>query len=117
MAEAGTLVEKPSGRVIAPRALRATSRFERTVGLIGKRSMDTANALWLPECGAIHTWFMRFRIDVAFLDEDCRVVKVCSSVPPWRAYVGARRARHTIEMAEGTIERMQIYTDDLIEFR
>ena len=59
-------------------------RETRNRGLLGHRSFPRGVALVLAPCSAIHTWFMRFPIDVIFANRDGVVVKVCRNVRPWR---------------------------------
>jgi uncharacterized protein len=117
MRELRSLVEVISNRLIAERVHIASSAYDRTLGLIGRKGLDASEAMWFPQCGAIHTWFMRFAIDVAFLDAQHRVVKLCSSVPPWRVVVAAQPSRFTVEMAQGTISRTALRTGDVLALR
>jgi hypothetical protein len=69
----------------------------RKRGLLGRTALvDTA--LVIAPCNAIHTFFMKFRIDVVFADREGRVVRVFSSLPPWRIAI-APRAFAAIELA------------------
>ena len=55
---------------------------ERLLGL-ALRS-ETAHALLIPRCRAVHTWGMRFRLDLYWLGPNRSVVRVDRAVPPWR---------------------------------
>jgi uncharacterized membrane protein (UPF0127 family) len=59
-----------------------------------------------PKCTSIHTLFMRFRIDVVFVDGNGTVVEVCSDVRPWRLLLPRLQATHTIEMAAGVATQL-----------
>lgn len=92
-----------SGEVIAERLTVANHYLERLRGLLFRSRFPSGEALFLQRCGAIHTWFMAFSIDVAFLDEDFRVVALFHAVRPWRiAY--AQKAAHTVEFPAGELE-------------
>ena len=69
---------------------------ERLVGLAWARSPRAA-ALLLPRCRSVHTFGMRFRLDLYWLDARGEVVRVDHGVPPWRV-VGCRAARCVIEV-------------------
>ena len=78
----------------------AETFLERARGLIGRRGLDSGRGLLIPRCSCIHTFFMRFPIDAAFLDGEGRVVKTVRRVRPWRAFVwGGWRARKVLETA------------------
>ena len=76
----------------------ATTAWARMRGLIGRRRPAAGCGLLIPRCNAVHTCFMRFPIDVTFLDGDGRVVKTVRNVRPWRLFVwGGFRARQALE--------------------
>ncbi len=64
-----------------------------------------------PATGSIHTMFMRFPIDVVFLDEGLRVLSVHAAVPAWRA-VRQRGAKATLELAAGAAARAELAPGD-----
>jgi uncharacterized membrane protein (UPF0127 family) len=63
---------------------------------------------------AIHTFFMRFPIDVAFVTRAGRIVKACHAVRPWRV-AGAIRAYAAIELPAGTLARCETLAGDALE--
>ncbi|MFM2152962.1 MAG: hypothetical protein RL199_1397, partial [Pseudomonadota bacterium] len=63
-----TLLCRESGQVVARHVLRATGFFDRLRGLLGRPSLDPDVGLWIEPCDGVHTFFMRFPIDVAVLD-------------------------------------------------
>lgn len=71
---------------------------ERMRGLLGHDSLASGEALLLRRCGSVHTFGMRFAIDVLFLDRRQRVVAIHHNVPR-RRMVFSLRAAHTLEMA------------------
>ncbi len=82
----------------------ARSLLSRTRGLAGLDDLPDHVALLIPRCRSVHTFGMRFAIDVIFLDGDRRVVRVASYVPPRRA-VWAGAARAVVETRAGGAER------------
>lgn len=68
---------------------------------MGCRSLDVGKGLFLRPCTSIHTCFMRFPIDVIFLDAHDRVLKVRKHVRPWRLVWGGRKAKSVIEIQSG----------------
>lgn len=77
--------------------------IERGRGLLWRPHLDAdrGEALLIPRCNSVHTFWMAYRIEVIFLDETGRVVRICPDVPPWRV-VGSRQARFALECAVGT---------------
>ena len=96
------------GRVVCERCLVADSMFVRMRGLLGRKGLDEGEGLLLRPAPSIHTFFMRFPIDVVFLARDGEVVKVVPALKPWRT-AAARRARSALELAGGEAERRDIH--------
>lgn len=66
----------------------ATTWWARAIGLMGVRAPDNGWGLLLaPAKGGVHTFFMRFPIDVAYLSPDLRVVALHQGIPPWRVWL------------------------------
>lgn len=76
----------------------ARSFFARFMGLMGRKSMAQDEGLLFPKCNSIHTFFMRFPIDVVFLDGQGRVVSIAEAVRPWRMLLPRWSARHCLEL-------------------
>lgn len=81
-------VELPDGRRLAERAWRTESMVERAQGWLTKASVDTGEGLLIVPCGAVHTYGMRFSIDVVFLDRAGQVLKLAPDVAPGRVALG-----------------------------
>src|SRR5688572_22148235 len=75
----------------------------RLVGLLGRRRLGPEEAVWLVPCRAVHTFGMRFPIDLVFLDEDGEVVATIERLRPWRMSRLVRRAHSVLELREGTV--------------
>jgi uncharacterized membrane protein (UPF0127 family) len=95
----------------------ADSFLKRLVGLQFIRGMPTGEALWLRDCRSIHTAWMRFSIDVYFLDEGFRVVEIRPGVSPWRIVKPrSKSARHVVEAQRlSTPERIDVGLETAFE--
>jgi uncharacterized membrane protein (UPF0127 family) len=91
----------------------ATTRVERRRGLLGRDGIDPGSALVLAPCCSIHTAFMRFAIDVIFVDGDGRVVRIANRVVPWRIVI-ASGAYAAIELAAGSVASQSVALDDCL---
>ncbi len=69
-------------------------------GLLGRSGLEAGEGMLFPRTGSVHTMFMRFPIDVVFLDAELRVLSVREAVPAWHA-VKERGAKWTLELAAG----------------
>ena len=88
---------------------------KRSKGLLGRDGLSAEEGLWIVPCEAIHTFFMRFPIDLVYLDRNRRVKKVRSNVRPWRLS-GCLTAHSVLELAAGTVLRTQTRPGDRLEF-
>ena len=106
------LVDPVQDRVIAPRVRRAGSLRERLVGLMGRRSLEPGEGLWLVPCNGIHTVGMRIPIDVIVLDRQGRVLRICRSLRPWRMILPSRGGHSTVELRAGTLDGASVQVGD-----
>ncbi len=109
--DAKLIVNVTRGNVICERGRVAEHPLKRMRGLLGSRSLPAGEGLLLRPAPSIHTAFMRFPIDVVFLDASLRVVKVTPSLKPWRT-AGSRQARSALELPAGESERRGIEPGD-----
>jgi uncharacterized membrane protein (UPF0127 family) len=95
------------GRVVCERLSIADSIRTRTRGLLGRDSLEPGEGLLLRPAGSVHTAFMRFAIDVVFMDRELRVLGIAAALRPWRVS-GRRGARAVLELPAGEAERRGI---------
>ncbi|MBI4677785.1 MAG: DUF192 domain-containing protein [Elusimicrobia bacterium] len=107
------------GRVIAARVIKAESLRDRMRGLLGRDSMAADEGLWIAPCPQIHTFFMRFAIDVVFLDRELRVVRVAEDLGPWRLcpWLPWDLSAHSVLELKGGVLKGSVRVGDRIEFR
>lgn len=93
-----------NGFVVAQEVEEAKAFFKRLKGLMFRSSMAQGSAMLLSPCPQIHTFFMRFALDVLFLDKDGKVVYVMENLKPWRISPIVYRASQTLELPAGTLQ-------------
>ena len=79
------------GTVLATRLELAGTGSSRTKGLLGRDGLLPGEGLWIVPCEAVHTFFMRFPIDLVYLDRKNRIRKLRSNVGAWRMSACLRR--------------------------
>ena len=110
------LVNERHGHVIATHLLTAFDSNSRRTGLLKHDSLPEGNALLIAPCNAIHTFFMRFDIDVAFVAKDGRILKVRHAMRPWRI-AGALRGFAVVELPAGVLARSETRAGDPLGIR
>ena len=97
------LLDAESGRVVVDDIELARTSWSRFVGLMGRPRLDPGKGLWIEPCNSIHMFFMRFAIDVLFLDRQRRVKKVMLNFKPWGVSPIVFGARTVVELPSGTL--------------
>jgi uncharacterized membrane protein (UPF0127 family) len=105
------IINARSGKVIADRLLTAFDSESRRKGLLARVSLPHSTALIIAPTNAIHTFFMKFPIDIVFVSKGGRVLKIRSSVPAWRM-TGSLRAFAVLELAAGSLNGSDIKVGD-----
>lgn len=82
----------------------AQTSAQRRTGLLKHRRLEEGAGLWIVPCEAVHTFFMKFAIDLIYLDRDHRVRDTVRALPPWR-FSMCLPAHSVLELPPGTIDR------------
>ena len=88
--------------IVAERLETAFDSASRRHGLLGRDGLPPGSALIIAPSNAVHTFFMRFSIDVLFVRRDGRVIKVRPRLHPWRV-AASLRAFAVIELPAGSL--------------
>lgn len=105
-----------SGLPLATNVAVASSFFLKLKGLLGKRGLADGEGLLLPSCNAVHTFFMKFPIDVLFLDRSNTVIHAIFRMPPFRISPVVRHAVQVFELPEGKAEKAGVKVNDQLLF-
>lgn len=91
------------------------SMLGRARGLLGKKGLAHGEGIVISPCTSVHMFFMRFGLDVVYIDRDYQVVKAVRDLKPFRVSFGGRGAHIAIELPVGTIEAAKIERGDQLE--
>jgi hypothetical protein len=101
-----------TGYCLAERLEIANTFWTRLCGLMLRRRLDAGHALWIRPCNGVHTFWMRFAIDVVFLDREMRVIKLVKNLRPFRVTMPNTAARSVIELPAHTIAQAGLRLGD-----
>ena len=90
---------------------RADSHWSRLRGLLGRRHLGEQEGLWLLPCNQVHSHFMLMAIDILFLDREGTLLQ-CETLPPWRFSSHVPKAHSILEVAAGSVERLDLRPGD-----
>ncbi len=101
------------GAVVCERCEIPESSFGRARGLLGRDGLEAGEGMLIDRAGSVHMFFMRFPIDVVFLDRDRKVVGVRHGLRPWQV-AAARRAVAALELPAGAAAEAGIEEGDVL---
>lgn len=115
------LVNKNTGKVLADEVEVMDSFWSRLRGLMFRLSFEDGEALLFefpePRKFRVHTFFVFFPIDLAYLNGNLEVLETEGELSPWRVYSPDSKARFLIELPKGTISELEVEVGDELEFR
>ena len=83
-------------------------------GLLGRTSLEPGGGMLIKPAPSVHMFFMRFALDVVFLDREDTIVGIAHTLKPWRM-AGARRAHAALELPAGTAEQHGLDKGDVLQ--
>lgn len=96
-------LEADDGRLVASHVEEARSLWSRFIGLMLRPELAEGHGLLLAPCNQVHMFFMRFPIDVAYLDREGRVKRVYHRLRPWRVTRVVFGAKAAVELPAGSL--------------
>ena len=108
------IINETKRTVLASEARTANTHLRRFVGLIGRRRLMPGHGLVIEPCRSVHTFFMRFPIDVVYVDRTFTVMKVVPSLAPYRMSGTLGPAHAVIELPKGTAAQSGTEVGDVL---
>ena len=105
--DAEWVLKRSDGSVACPRLAVADTAPARMRGLLGRSGLEEGEGLLIRPTNSVHMFFMRFAIDVVFLDRELVVRKIVETLRPWRM-AACRGSRAAVELPAGTAGRRGI---------
>jgi len=93
----------------------ADNYLSRLVGLLKNKSSKNSN-LYIPACNCIHTYFMKFNIDIIMTDKNGKVIFLKENAKPFQI-ISCLKAKDTIELEKGSIKKFKIKIGDIIKLK
>jgi uncharacterized protein len=107
------VLSRVEGGVVCERCSLARTVLARLRGLLGRAELPRGEGMLLRPAGSVHTAFMRFPIDVVFLDRRLTVLEIAPDVPAWRTR-SRRGAKAVLELPAGECERRGLAVGDAL---
>ncbi len=110
-----SVVDSSRTVVVGARIEVAETSLRRMVGLLGRTNLEPGRGIWIRPSSGVHTFFMRFSIDVIGLDKNLNVIKLWPDLVPWRLTSISTRLRSVVELPAGTIHACGVQLGDRFE--
>lgn len=110
------LVIRESGRQLGHRIGRANTFLRRFRGLMLTPSLPEGSGLHIQPCRAVHSFFMKYPVDVLHLDGNSRIVGMEHALMPGNIGVSFRKTRSVVELPAGTLERADVQLGQTVVF-
>jgi uncharacterized membrane protein (UPF0127 family) len=110
------LVNATKKTVVSDNCHFANTVLKRMVGLLNRGQFGQGEGLLLDRCYGIHTFGMRFPIDVLFLDKDLHVIRAVKALPPYRTCV-VKKSVYVLEVPVGALDVSHTVEGDQIQIR
>lgn len=113
-ASVAVVVNTTKGTTLASSAELATTYGERRQGLLGRSRLEDGEGLIIRPCKGVHSFGMKFPIDVAYVSKDGRVIHIISPLSPNRLGPLMLRADWILELPQGAISRTETVLGDIL---
>ena len=108
------LVRNPARNAVLGQSVDvADTSAKRRTGLLGRQRLEPGEGLWISPCESVHTFFMKFPIDLIYMDKSRKVRKVRHAVPPWRLSM-CLTAHSILEFPAGTAKQTGTIAGDIL---
>lgn len=104
------------GVLIASNVKIAESFLKRLVGLLTHKKLNSGEGLLISHCKQVHTFGMRFRIDVIFLSETGEIIYVENDMRSGNISKYIKKAYQVLELKSGAVQEYNIKSGDIIIF-
>lgn len=102
------LINKSSSTVLSAQVHVAESFRSRLKGLMFSKALNSNHCLWISQCKSVHSFFMKFTLDLLFVDKNLIVVKIIKTFKPWRITALYIKADSVFEFNEGELNNIKV---------
>lgn len=106
---------KYKDKIIIEKLTIADDFKKRMIGLLNRKNMESNEGLLLYNCKQIHTFFMKFPIDVFFLDKNKKIIKIYEEIKPFKITNYIKNAKYALEAKAGISKKYKLKVGDILD--
>ena len=92
----------------------ASTLWSRLKGLLGTNALEAGSGLWIKPCNSVHMFGMKYALDIIFLDDQHRIVKIVENLRPWKLVKPVRDATSVLEVPAGKCKTECVTEGDVL---
>jgi len=102
------VIRKSDHRLVASQCMVAEGPWERMKGLLGHSHLASGQGMWIEPCNNVHTFFMKFAIDVVYLNWEGQILRIIKKMEPWRTHLPVWSGRVALELPAGASDGLEV---------
>lgn len=107
-------IQDSDGKILLSQVTLADNFISRFKGLMLTKTLEKNHGLLISPCQQVHTHFMRYAIDLVFLNKEFQVLSVVESMPPWKISRHLKDSHYVLEAPANSIARSIKKDDSLV---
>jgi len=110
------LINNANNTMISETVITANTFFKRLKGLMFTKELPDENALHIMPCNEIHTFHMKYSIDVLYLDRNNVILAIDEDIKPWKIGKRVKKAVSVVELPSGRAKKTGVEVGQTVEF-
>ncbi|MFN8577842.1 MAG: DUF192 domain-containing protein [Candidatus Sericytochromatia bacterium] len=112
------IANSKNNEILGDKIIYANTPYRRFIGLMGKKEINEGQGVFLTPCNSIHMMFMKFPIDIIFLDRKNKIIHITENIQPWKISKIVFMAQSVLELPVGSVSKTDSKVGDklTIEF-
>lgn len=108
------IINTKNNEIIGNEIIYANTPYRRFIGLMGKKEINDGQGVFLTPCNSIHMMFMKFPIDLIFVDRKNKIIHMTENIQPWKISRIVFMAQSVLELPVGTISKTMSEVGDIL---
>ncbi|OOM80581.1 hypothetical protein CLPUN_12470 [Clostridium puniceum] len=108
------IINKNNNKLLANRVIEAGTFITRLKGLMFEKRLEDNTAMFIYPCNSVHTYFMKFSLDILFVSKEFKVLHLVENMKPGNISCFVRKSMGVLELPAGTIKKTNTKKGDFL---